>query len=118
MASRSIPGLVLEEAADVLGDLMDWLRTSPYCPRCLSLQGCSHDAGCALGRVARLHCLLGSGDEKLRDDELVALGRQRGRVVPPADASSPAPTGAVVTGVPGAVHVEPVVATQAEAGAT
>jgi hypothetical protein len=48
----------------------------------------------------------------------VALGRQRGRVVPPPDVSSHAPTGAVVTRVPGAVHVAPVVATQAEAGAT
>lgn len=118
MASRSVPGLVLEEAADVLGDLMDWLRASPYCPRCLSLQGCSHEAGCALGRVARLRCVLGSGDEKLRDEEVVALGRQRGRVVPPADASSHAPTGAVVPRVPVAVHVEPIVATQAVAGAT
>ncbi len=41
MDSRTIPGLVLDEAADVLGELADWLRTAPYCPSCLSRPGCS-----------------------------------------------------------------------------
>jgi hypothetical protein len=78
MASRSLPGLVLEEAADVLGELRTWLRLVDACPKCGALQGCSHEAGCPLGRVARLRCLLGAEDQSRRDDELVALRRERG----------------------------------------
>jgi hypothetical protein len=88
MNSRSIPGLVLAEAADVLGDLGDWLRTAPYCPWCRSLPRCSHEAGCPLGRIARLRCLLGSGDEKRRDEELAALRRERGLVAAPDEGGS------------------------------
>ena len=94
MDSRTIPGLVLDEAADVLGELADWLRTAPYCPSCLSRPGCSHEAGCPLGRVPRLRCLLGSGDQKRRDDELMLLRRERGGVVTSAEAGPlPAPLG-------------------------
>lgn len=101
MDTRSIPGLVLDEAADVLGDLADWLRTAPYCPRCMSLLGCSHEAGCPLGRVSRLRCLLGSGDEKRRDEEMTALRRERGCVVTPAeDAALTDPFAPTVRAVP------------------
>ncbi len=84
MTGRNIPQLVLEEAAEVLGDLGDWLRLAPYCPCCLALPGCSHEAGCALSRIARLRCLLGSGDQQRRDEELAALRRERGRPGAPA----------------------------------
>jgi hypothetical protein len=104
MNSLSIPGLVLDEAADVLGDLADWLRAMPYCPRCMSLRGCSHEAGCSLGRVLRLRCLLGSGDEKRRDEELTALRRERGCAVTPAGDGAP-------------LLIEPVTPSAGEAGA-
>jgi hypothetical protein len=94
MASRSLPGLVLEEAAEVLGELGAWLRLADACPKCAALQGCSHQAGCPLGRVARLRCLLGSEDQHRREDELVALRRERGELVTSAgDRLFPAPLG-------------------------
>ena len=91
MATRSLPEIVVDETLDVLGELGDWLRLAPACPKCGALQGCSHQAGCPLGRVARLRCLLGSGDQKRRDDELVALRRERGWPgTPEADGPMPA----------------------------
>lgn len=78
MAGRSLPGLVLEEATDVLDELRAWLRLVDTCPKCGARQGCSHEAGCPLGRVARLRCLLGAEDQSRRDDELAALRRERG----------------------------------------
>lgn len=92
MSTRSVPELVLDEAADVLGDLADWLREAPRCPRCMSLPGCSHEPGCALGRVLRLRCLLGSGSELRREEELRALRRERGCVVTlPEEGAPPDP---------------------------
>ena len=90
MATRSLPEIVVDETLDVLGELGDWLRLAPACPKCGAPQGCSHQAGCPLGRVARLRCLLGSGDQKRRDDELIALRRERGWAgTPEADGPSP-----------------------------
>lgn len=119
MDSRSILGVVLDEAADVLGELADWLRTAPYCPSCLSLPGCSHEAGCPLGRVPRLRCLLGSGDQKRRDDELMALRRERGCVVTLAeDGPLPAPLGSAVVPAHAASEVPEGAAVHAESGAS
>ena len=118
MDSRSIPGLVLDEAADVLGELADWLRTAPYCPSCLSLSGCSHEAGCPLGRVPRLRCLLGSGDQKRRDDELTALRRERGWAVTSAeDGPLPAPLGSPVVPAHAASEVPAEAPVHVESGA-
>jgi hypothetical protein len=103
MDSRSVSGLVLDEASDVLGELADWLHAAPYCPFCLSVPGCSHEAGCPLGRVHRLRCLLGPGDTKRRDDELMLLQRERGGAVMSAEAEPlPAPRGSAVAPADGA----------------
>jgi hypothetical protein len=127
MDTRSVPGLVLDEAADVLGELADWLRAAPYCPFCLFLPGCSHEAGCPLGRVHRLRCLLGTGDPKHRDDELMALRRERGAAVMSAEAGPlPAPLGSAVAPadvasdalVPLVPGIEPGAPTVDKAGAT
>jgi hypothetical protein len=99
MPVRSVPQIVLDEADDVLTDLGDWLRLAPYCPHCLSLAGCSHEAGCPLSRVARLRCLLGSGDQQRRDDALVALRRERGEL------SLRDPPGSALTSASAAVDV-------------
>lgn len=77
MAVRSIHQLVLDEALDVLDELGAWLRLAQPCPKCEAPQGCSHEARCPLARVARLRCLLGSGDQRCRDVELAALRRER-----------------------------------------
>jgi hypothetical protein len=89
MAVRSVPQIVLDEAADVLGELGIWVRLSSACPRCGAPLGCTHVAGCPLGRVPRLRCLLGSGDQQHRDDELAALRRERGERTPERDTPSP-----------------------------
>ena len=80
MASRSLAGLVLDEAAEVLGELGTWLRLAHACPKCAARQGCSHLGRCPLRRVARLRCLLGSGDPHRRGEALVALRRERGEL--------------------------------------
>jgi hypothetical protein len=127
MVSRSILEIVLEEAAEVLGELEDWLRLAPYCPECLALPRCSHQAGCALGRVARLRCLLGSGEQQRRDEELASLRRERGCAAAPAgDGPLPAPLGAAVAPAhiasevpaPLPLHVEPGAPTVVEVSAT
>ena len=117
MDSRSIPGLVLDEAADVLRELADWLRAAPYCPCCLSLPGCSHEAACPLGRVQRLRCLLGSDDEKRRDDELTVLRRERGGVVTSEAGPLPAPLGSAVAPAHVASEVPVPLPLRIEAGA-
>jgi hypothetical protein len=89
MVSRSLPGLVLEEAAEVLDDLGTWLRLADACPTCAALQGCSHLGRCPLGRVARLRCLLGSGDQQRLDDALLALQRERGDLETSGKAGAP-----------------------------
>jgi hypothetical protein len=114
MASRSIPEVVLEEAAEVLGALGDWLRLAPHCPSCLAVWGCSHDARCPLDRVRRLRCLLGSGDEKRRDEELNALRRERGATTPAEDGALTARLRSTVAVVP----VEPGAPPAGDGGAT
>jgi hypothetical protein len=114
MDSRRIPGLVLEEAADVLTHLADWLRAAPSCPWCGSLAGCSHEARCPLRRVPRLRCLLGAGDEKRRDEELTALERERGAMTPRMDGALVAPSGSAAAAVP----VQPGTPLADEGGAT
>jgi hypothetical protein len=120
MANRSIPEIVLEEAAKLLGELGDWLRLTPYCPSCLALPGWSHEAGCPLGRVARLRRLLGSGDHRRHDEELVALRRERGWPATPAgDGPSPAPSGsASVVPIPLPLHIEAGATPEDKVGAT
>lgn len=80
MASRSLAGLVLDEAAEVLGELGTWLRLAHACPKCAARAGCSHLGRCPLRRVARLRCLLGSGDPQRRGEAIVALRRERGEL--------------------------------------
>jgi hypothetical protein len=112
MPVRSVPQVVLDEADDVLGELADWLRLTPYCPHCLALPGCSHDAGCPLSRVARLRRLLGSGDQQRRDDELAALRRERGELArstgelqPPASPASALTSASAAIDVPAPTSV-------------
>ena len=97
MASRSLAGLVLDEAAEVLGELGTWLRLAHACPTCAARQGCSHLGRCPLRRVARLRCLLGSGDPQRRGEALVALRRERGELAAAGDRRIPASLGSVVT---------------------
>jgi hypothetical protein len=104
MAVRSVPQPVLDEALEVLGELGAWLRLTHACPKCDALQGCSHQAGCPLGRIARLRCVLGSEDPQRREDELVALRRERGERTLEGDPPLPSSLGPAVTqaSVPGA----------------
>jgi hypothetical protein len=97
MTVRSVPQIVLDEAAGVLGELAIWVRLSPVCPKCGAALGCTHVAGCPLGRVPRLRCLLGSGDQQHRDDELAALRRQRGERTPEGDTPAPSVVAAAET---------------------
>lgn len=98
MAVRSVPQLVLDEALEVLGELGVWLSLAYSCPKCGVLQDCSHQPGCPLIRVARLRCLLGSGDQQRRDDEFVALRRERGELVTSeGDRPLPASLGSAAT---------------------
>jgi hypothetical protein len=98
MASRSLAGLVLDEAAEVLGELGTWLRLAHACPKCAARQGCSHLGRCPLRRVARLRCLLGSGDPQRRGEALVALRRERAELATSAgDRRLPASTASEMT---------------------
>lgn len=98
MASRSLAGLILDEAAEALGELGTWLRLAHACPKCAARQGCSHLGRCPLRRVARLRCLLGSGDPQRRGEALVALRRERGELATSAgDRRLPASLGSAVT---------------------
>jgi hypothetical protein len=80
MAVHHVPQIVLDEARDVLDDLVAWLRHAPACPVCEAQAGCSHLPRCPLGRVVRLRRLLDGGDQQRRDEEVAALGRERAAV--------------------------------------
>jgi hypothetical protein len=118
MTSRSLAGLVLDEAAEVLGELGTWLRLAHACPKCATRQGCSHLGRCPLRRVARVRCLVGSGDPQRRGEALVALRRERGELgTSVGDRRLPASLGAAATLTSTAIELLVVMSVPLEAGA-
>jgi hypothetical protein len=53
-AQRAERLLVLMTTADVLRALLEWAASSPWCPRCAAIAGCSHEGDCLMSEVEAL----------------------------------------------------------------